>query len=151
MRRRPKSWRAGLIIEAAAGVRVTRRIFDQIPQIAVEIAPHQDAAIGLVGGRADPDHSGGGEAGVIAREIVGGEKERDAAAGLVANAGLLAVGGGAGEEDGGGVRGGAGRADGNPALVLLELVRVLGQFEAELADVEGERLVIVADDEGDVG
>jgi len=99
---------------------------------------------------------------VVAREIVGGEEEGDAPAGLVADAGLLVVGGGAGEEDGGGVWWRAGRADGDPALgrdhdgiagalVLLGLDDVLDQLEAELADVEGERLVIIANDEGDVG
>ena len=46
---------------------------------------------------------------------------------------------------------GAGRADGDPALVLLGLIRVLDQFEAELSDLESERLVIFADYEGDVG
>jgi hypothetical protein len=49
------------------------------------------------------------------------------------------------------VLGRAGGADGDPALALLGLVRVLDEREAELADVEGERFVIVADDEGDVG
>jgi hypothetical protein len=88
---------------------------------------------------------------MVAREVVGGEEEGDAAAGLVADAGLLVVGRGAGEEDGGGVCRSAGRADGDPALVLLGLVPVLDELEAELADVEGERFVIVADDESDVG
>ena len=88
---------------------------------------------------------------MVAREVVGGEEEGDAPAGLVADAGLLVVGGGAGEEDGGGVFGRAGWADGDPSLVLIGLVRVLDRLEAELADVEGERLVIVADDEGDLG
>ena len=72
-------------------------------------------------------------------------------AGLVADVLRLVIGRGAGEEDGGGLGAGAGRADGDPALVLLELMGVLDQREAELADIEGERLVIVADDEGDVG
>lgn len=57
---------------------------------------------------------------------------------------------GAGEKDGGGLGGGARRADRDPALVLCGLVGVLDQLEAELADVERERLVIVADDVGEV-
>lgn len=87
---------------------------------------------------------------MVAREAVGSEEEGDAAAALVADAGLLVVGGGAGEEDGGGVRRSAGRADGDPALVLRGLIAVLDQLEAELADVEDERLVIAADNEGRV-
>jgi len=88
---------------------------------------------------------------MVAREIVGGEEEGDAPAGLVADAGGLGGGRSGGEEDGGGVWASAGRADGDPALALLGDGRVLDQLEAELADVEGERLVIVANDKGDVG
>jgi len=61
------------------------------------------------------------------------------------------IGGGAGEEDGGGDRRRAGRAGGDPALVLVGHMRVLDRREVQLADVEGERLVIVADDESDAG
>jgi hypothetical protein len=120
---------------------------DQVPEVAVEILPNRDAAIGLVGGWADPCDPGGGEGGVVAGKIVGGEEEEHAAAGLVADVLGLMVGGGAGEEDGGGVRAGVGRANRYPALVLFGLLAVLDQRETELADVEGERLVIVADDE----
>lgn len=72
-------------------------------------------------------------------------------AGVGADVARLMLGRGAGEEDGGGVGGRAGRADRYPALVLLGLVRVLDQFEAGLADMVAKRLVIVADDEGEVG
>lgn len=124
---------------------------DQVPQIAVEVLPHRDPAIVVIGGRADPLDPGGGEAGVGAGEVVGGDEQEDATAGLVADVSGLVVGGGAGEEDGGGVGRGAGRADGDPALVLLGLVFVGDEGEAEFADVEGDGLVIVANDEGDVG
>ena len=128
-----------------------RRELHQVPQIAVQVLPRRDAAIVIVGGRADPFDPGGGEGGVIAREIVGGEKEKDAAAGLVADVVRLMVGRGAGEEDGSGVGRGVGRADHDPALALRGLIAVLDQLEPELADVESERLVIVPDDDGDVG
>jgi hypothetical protein len=130
---------------------VVGRGFDQVPKIAVKVGEHRDAAIGLVGGRADPFDAGGGEAGVVAGEVVGVKEEDDTAAGLIADRGLLLGGGALGEEDGGGVRGCAGRADDDPALVLLGLRRVLDQGEAELAYVEGERLVIVADEDSDMG
>lgn len=45
----------------------------------------------------------------------------------------------------------AGRANGDPSFILLGLVCVLDEGEAELADVEGECLVIIADEQGDVG
>ena len=88
---------------------------------------------------------------MVACEIVGGEEQEHAPARLIADERGLLRGRGAGEEEGGGVLGRAGGADGDPALALLGLVRVLDEREAELADVEGERFVIVADDEGDVG
>ena len=123
----------------------------QVPEVAVEIAENCDPAVVVIGGRADPCDPGGGEGGVIAREIVGGEEQEHAAAGLVADVLGPMVGGGAGEEDRGGVCGRAGRADRDPPFVLRGLIGVLDQLEAELADVEGERLVMVADDEGDMG
>lgn len=81
----------------------------------------------------------------------GARRAPQPAAGLVADEARLFFGGGAGEEDGGGVVGRVGWADGDPALALLGDGGVLDEGEAELADVESERLVIVADDEGDVG
>jgi hypothetical protein len=69
---------------------------------------------------------------------------------LIADEHRLLRGRGAGEEDGGGPLRRAGRADGDPALALLGLVGVLDEREAELADVEGERFVIVADEKRDV-
>jgi hypothetical protein len=76
-------------------------------------------------------------------EIVGVEEEGDSAAGLVADRGGLFGGGGAGEEDGGSVRGCVGWEDGDPpfgrdpvgiagAFVLLGNGRVLDQIEASL-------------------
>lgn len=136
--------------------------FDQVPEVPVEIGEHRDLAIGLHRGRADPGDARGREGGMIAIEIVGGEEQEDAPARLVADRGLLLGRGGAGKEDGGGVGRRAGRADRDPplgrdsfgiagALALFGDGRVLHQREAEPADVEGERFVIVADDQGDVG
>lgn len=125
--------------------------FDQVPAIAVKVLEHGDLAIGLGGWRADEVDAGRGEGGEVAVEIVGGEEQEDAACGLIADrAGLLGRDG-AGKEDRGGVCGCAGRAEGDPALVLLGLVGILHESEAELAGVKGERFVIVADDQGDVG
>lgn len=75
----------------------------------------------------------------------------DQPAGLVTDPGALFGGGGAGEEDGGGVGRSAGRADRYPAFVLFGNGRVLDQFEAEEADIEGERSVVIGDEERDVG
>ena len=58
---------------------------NQIPAIAVEIEEHRDRAIIIDGGRADPFDAGGGKGGMIALEIVGGEEEEDAPAGLIAD------------------------------------------------------------------
>ena len=45
---------------------------------------------------------------MITREVIGGEEQEDAPAGLIADRGGLCGRGGAGEEDGGGVFGSAG-------------------------------------------
>ena len=58
---------------------------------------------------------------------------------------------GAGEEEGGGVVAGAGRRDEHPAFVLLGLMLVGDEGEAELLHDPGDRLVIVADDVGRLG
>ena len=141
------SWRA----EARGPARLARRELHQIPAVSVEILEHRDLAIGLVRGRPDEADAGFGVGGEVAIEIVGLQEEEDAPARLIADEAFLPGRGCAGEEDGGGMLRRAGRADRHPALVLLRLVAVLDQGEAELADVEGERFVIVADDEGDMG
>lgn len=126
-------------------------VFQQVPQIAVEIFEHRDRAVRFVAGAFSETHASGGEGGMIAREIIGGEEQEDAARRLVADRGRLFGRGGAGEEDRGPVRRRAGRADGNPAFLLLGLIGILNEREAELADVEGKRLVIITDEQGDVG
>lgn len=124
---------------------------DEVPEIAVKVREHGDAAIVVIGGRADPFDPGGGKGGMVARKIVGGEEQEHSCASLIADGARLMLGGGAGEEDIGGVWRRVGRTDRDPAFALLGLVGVLDQIEAELADVKGERFVIVADEEGDVG
>ncbi|CAN5529211.1 hypothetical protein BH09PSE4_BH09PSE4_00970 [soil metagenome] len=69
---------------------------------------------------------------MVPREIVGSEEEKDPAAGLIADRGGLFGRGGAGEEDGGGFGRRVGRADGDPALVLVGLVTVLDEVKPSL-------------------
>jgi len=126
-------------------------VLEQVPAIAVKVLEHRDLAIGLVGGRADEAYTGCGEGGEVAFEIIGGEEQEDPPRRLVADRRFLFGCDRASEEEGSSVLRRAGRADRHPALVLLGLVCVLDQREAELADVEGEGLVIVSDDQGDVG
>ena len=87
------------------------RKFDQIPQIAVEVGEYRDGAIVMDRRRAHPFDPGGGEGGVVASEIVGGEEQEDAAAGLIADVARLFGRRGAGEQDGGRPRRRAGRGD----------------------------------------
>lgn len=126
-------------------------VLQQIPQIAVEIFEHRDGAVRLVAGAFGEAHPGGGEGGMIACEIIGGEKQEDAARRLVADRGHLFGRGGAGEEDRGRVFGCVRGADGDPSFVLLGLICIFDEGEAELADVESKRLIIIADEQGDVG
>ena len=84
---------------------------------------------------------------VIAPEVIGMEKEKNAAAGLVADGEGLFGSGGFGEEESGpaGFRG----SDENPTLVVGEW-SVLEEVEAEFLGVELESLIVVADDNGEV-
>ena len=123
----------------------------QVPQVAVEVLEHGDLAVGVLGRRADEADAASAVGGIVAVEIVGLQEQEDAPACLVADEGLLLRLGSAGEEEGNGVLAGAGRRDEHPAFVLLRLVLVGDEGEAEHAREPGDRLVIVADDEGDVG
>lgn len=84
---------------------------------------------------------------MVAGEIIGMEKEADAAAGLIPNGGLLVCAIGLGEEEGGL---GAGRRDADPAFGLAKF-RVFEQGEAKTVDIEGNGGVIIWDDEGNAG
>ena len=78
-------------------------------------------------------------------------KQEDAPARLVADELLLLRRGGAGEEDRGGALLAAGWRNEHPAFVLLGLVLIGDEGEAEHLDEPRDRLVIVGDDEADVG
>ena len=85
---------------------------------------------------------------VVPPEVICGEEQEHPSARLVADElGLLRCGR-PGEQQG--RARGAGRRDHDPPLVLLGLVGVLDQREMERAAVEGNGLVVVTDDEGDV-
>jgi hypothetical protein len=85
---------------------------------------------------------------VVAGEVVGLEEQPDPAPGLVADPGRLGLVGGDGQEE---VRAGAaGRAHADPAPPAAQ-VGVLHQVEAHRVPVEGDGLVVVADEERDGG
>ena len=84
---------------------------------------------------------------MVAGEVIGIEEEGDAAAGLMPDACDLCRSGRAGQQQRGApLR----RRDPHPALGLA-LAGVFEQLEAEHAGEPGDRLVVVADDEGDCG
>ena len=84
---------------------------------------------------------------VVAVEIVGFEKKKDAAAGLVADARFLLVAVGAGEQK---TRPStAAGGDDDPALLAHR--DVLLEREAEFVGEPRDRFIIVADDKGDGG
>ena len=134
----------------AAGGQAASSELNEIPEVAVEVLEHGDCAIGLLGGRADEADTFGSHSVIVAPEIVGAQEQKDAPARLVADEGLLLGRRGAGEEEGGGVLARAGRRDEHPAFHFIE-GSILDEGEAELLREPGDRLVIVADDEGDVG
>lgn len=82
--------------------------------------------------------------------IAGRWRAPNAPARLVADDCFLLRRGGAGEKDGGGVVAPTGRGDEDPALAVA--LRVVGdEGEGELVGKPGDRFVMVADNEGDVG
>ena len=123
---------------------------DEVDAVAVEVAEDGDGAVGFVAGRAFEDDALRGHAGVVAVEVVGGDEEEDAAAGLVADGGDLLGGGGLGEEQARPPGAGVGRGDDDPALAGAH-VGVVAEGEADSTGVEVDRLVVVADGEGDEG
>src|SRR6185312_16539319 len=120
---------------------------DQVPRIAVEILEHRHRAIGLVPWLFAENHAFFQHGAMVAPEIVGLQEEEYAAARLPADCGLLIGIGGTGEQQ---RRPFVARRHDNPSLVAVEL-RILDQAEAELPDVELDRLVIVADEDRDEG
>ncbi len=79
---------------------------DQVPAIAEGIAPDGHRAIGFVARRVFEYCAGGGEAGVVAREITGVEEEPDAACALCADGAALVVTVRTGEDEFGTAAGG---------------------------------------------
>lgn len=126
-------------------------MLDQIPAVAIEILEHRDDAIGLLGGRADEADALRHHRPIVAPEIVGGEEQQHPSPRLIPDEARLIRRRGPGEEDRGGPLPRAGRADGDPALALIGHGRILDQGEPERVDIESKRLVIVADEERDVG
>ena len=121
---------------------------EKVPQVSVEILEDGDSAIGLDLGLADEDYAVVGVVPEVPPEVVGEEEEEYTAAGLVPDACRLFRCGRLGEQDA--ATGGARRRDEDPALGLFGDGGVLDQGEAQLADVEGQGLLIVADDKGDL-
>ena len=78
---------------------------------------------------------------MVAAEVVGVQEERDAPAGLVADAGALGVVRGLCKQEAGL---GARRRDHDPALFAAE-PSVFAQFEPQHADIERDRGVVVVD------
>jgi hypothetical protein len=105
---------------------------NQVPEVAVEVLEDCHGAVGVGGGRADEAHAPRAEGAIVAPEVVRLEEQENAPARLVADEGLLLRRGGAGKEEGDAAGAGAGRGDEHPAFVLLGLIAVGDEGEAEL-------------------
>jgi hypothetical protein len=118
---------------------------EEIPLVAVKIFEDRDGAVGFFARRLKETDAARLVGLVFAPEVVGVEKEKDAAAGLIANGAGLFGSGGFGKEKSGAA--GFWRSDEDPALVVGER-SVLEQVEAEFLRVELKSLIVVANDEG---
>jgi hypothetical protein len=120
------------------------RKLQEVPQVSVEVFKDGDGAVGLFARFANKGNVFGAQGAVVAPEIVGMEKEEDAAARLPADELFLLGGGGAGEKQAGFF--GAGGSDEHPALAFDG--GVLDEGKAEDIAIPGDGLVAVADDKG---
>ena len=120
---------------------------EEIPLVAVKIFEDDDGAVGFFARRFEETDAARLVGLVFAPEVVGVEKEKDAAAGLIANGEGLLGSVGFGEEKSGAA--GIWRSDEDPAFVVRER-GVLEQVEAEFLRVEFERFIVVADDNSQV-
>lgn len=92
---------------------------DQVPEIAVEIGEHRHRAIGFVAWRLVELDAFRQHCLVVAGKIVGFEKEKDPAAGLVADAACLLLAGSFRQEQPRALA--LGRRDGDPALAAAKV------------------------------
>jgi hypothetical protein len=120
---------------------------EQIPPVAVEVFKNRDGAVGFLARRLEEFDVCGEHEAVVSPEIVGVKKEENTASGLVAQ--LLQLFGciGLRKEKAGSAR--SRRSHDEPSFVGGEW-RVLDHPEAQGFGEEGEGLVVVADEKGDV-
>ena len=117
---------------------------NEVPFVAVKVFKDGDCAVGFLARRFEETDATGSIRVIVAPEIVGVQKEKDAAAGLVADGEGLFRGTGFGKEERGST--GIGGSDQEPALVAGER-GVLEAVEAEFLREEFEGFVVIADNE----
>ena len=129
----------------APPTRPDRRLFQQVPPVPVQVFEHRNRPIRLVPWRLAEGDALLSHARVVAGEIVGVEEQGDAAAAGIADPGGLLGGGGLRQEQ---PRLAVARGcEQDPALAAAQ-VGVLDHQEAKRPRVPGDRLVIVAHQEG---
>ncbi len=121
---------------------------NQVPKISVQIFEDGDSAIRLLLGIASEFDIAGHERPVVTPEIVSMEKQEDAAAGLVSDTADLLRSSRLCEQHARAA--GSRRSYQHPALARTE-VSVFEELESEDIGVEGDRFIVVANHNGDVG
>src|SRR5688572_28985387 len=135
-------------IDGSALAHRVARPFDQIPQVAVQILEHRDRAVALDTWWTYKLNATLYHAVVVPPEIVGRQKEGDAATGLVADEVFLHGVRWAGEQERGARR--SRWRDDHPALLLFRHKPVLDEREVERPRKERNRFVVVANDQRNV-
>src|SRR6056297_2867870 len=120
---------------------------EQVPQVTAAVPEDRYRAVGFRFRIAYEFHAAGSIAFVVAPEVIGVEKERDPAAGLVTDAGLLRGSGCACKQDP--TLPGPERGHHDPALVFSRKECVLYEVDPQRVAVEIDRLVVVMHDDGD--
>ena len=124
---------------------------EQIPFVAIEITENRHRSVVFAAGFLKKLDSSPKKRGVIPGKIIGVQKQKDPAAGLPADCGKLGVVLRPGQQEAGAPRRGvrARRHHEDPTLARGER-GILNQAKAQHACVVGNRLVVIADKEGNI-
>lgn len=125
---------------------------EQVPFVPVQILKHGDRAVMFLPRFADELDAPGGHGVVVAPEVVGVKEQKNAASGLIADAGSLFLVRTSGQKQTRAER--TGWRDQDPSLVIAHAIlgrSVFDDRESERLGKEGNGLVVITNQQRDMG
>jgi hypothetical protein len=119
-------------------------VFDEVAAVAIQVLEYSHRAVWLGTRRLHESHASRPHPLVVSCEVVRVQEQEDPSARLVADSSSLFVGGGTGEKQAC-IR--SWRRNDYPPLAMTER-RIFEDLEPESVHIEGNRLVVLADDKG---